>query len=99
MEENIQSGRVNIDGVYYVRLENHNYVLCKSRISNGEKTKGQEVEYVIGYYSDFENLFNRYFKECVVNRSIGLTMELNDFIKLIKEIKEEIKEIRKVIEC
>ena len=98
MEENIRSGKVNIDKDFYIRLEDRSFVLCQSRVSKGEKTKGQEVEDVIGYFSTLDSVFNRYFKEQVIARSIGLNMDLKEFNVLLKEIKEDIKAIRKVME-
>lgn len=94
----LKSGVVRIDEDYRIRLEDRSYVLCKKRISKGEKTAGQEIEDVIGYFSDFEALFKRYFREQVVNRSVGKDMELKEFMVLVKGIKEDIRAIRKEID-
>lgn len=94
-ENEVRNGRVNIDESYYVKLEDRNLTLCKKRISKGEKTAGQEMEDVIGYFDSFEGVFKRYFKEEVVSRSVGKDMELKEFMELIKGIKEDITAIRK----
>ncbi|MGL5328860.1 MAG: hypothetical protein ACRDD7_06300 [Peptostreptococcaceae bacterium] len=97
-DEKVVSGRVMIDGTYYVRLEDRNFVLCKTRVTKSGNNAGTEVEDVVGYYTSIEGVFNRYLKEQIVNRSEGLMMDLKEFNKLLKEIRSDIKVIKEGFE-
>lgn len=98
---NQSSGRVNIDGTFYIRLEGaNNLVLCQAKTVKDIESKsyGQQTENIVGYFNSLDGVFNRYFKEQVVMRSTGLNMELREFKKLLEEIRSEIKSFKSEFE-
>lgn len=61
-----------------IRHDGMQYILSVKRISNGEKSKGQEVEKTLGYYPRESQLLNG-----LIRHGLG-----GEAIKTIEQIKE-----------
>lgn len=81
-----KAGIVMIDGEYYFKIVQRQYVFGKKRI----KEDGTEVYQDKLYPSTIEVVFNLYFKELLVNKTVGKTLTVEQLLDTVKEIKADI---------
>lgn len=87
-------GVVMIDDTYYFKITQRQYVFGKK--SNNKD--GKDVYNDKLYPSTITNVFNIYFKEVLANKAMGKIMQIDDLLRLVSEIKEDIKTIREKLE-
>lgn len=89
-----KAGVVMIDDTYYFKITQRQYVF-------GKKSNNKDGEVVYNdklYPSTITSVFNIYFKEVLANKSMGKIMQIDDLLKLVSEIKADIKIIRERLE-
>ena len=77
--------KIIIDDRYFIETDRLNYILKERCISQKKKSCGKEVVNTIGYYNNLESLAERYLEER--QKSVGdqLTVDLEEYVKLVKE--------------
>ncbi len=89
-----RAGVVMIDHEYYFRITSRQYVFGKKSVNK----EGKEVFNDKLYPSTIEGVFKIYFKEILAKKSLGRTMEIEQLLKVVAEIKDEILAIKNRLE-
>jgi len=73
--------RIQIDDNFLMDTDDNNFILKEVKISNGEKTKGEKVENIVGYYGKIEHLIEAYFTKQL------LRSDATSFDELLVEVR------------
>ena len=95
-----KAGVVMIDDTYYFKITNRQYVFGKKSIIKDESSPrcGETVMKDMLYPSSITGVFRLYFKELLVNRTAGKTLDIKQLIDIVDSIKADVEAIRKRIE-
>ena len=80
--------RIKLDDKYVLTNDETQYMLKEVSISNGEKTKGNEVEKIVGYYSKVEDALKRYYDLLIFKSDAETIPELLTDIRVAKRYIE-----------
>ena len=87
---------VQINKNYRASVDNKNYTLEKRNLITDKKTKEKKESWVFqGYYTSFESLFKSLWKIELTKKIKNKTVELQTFVEIAKEVKNEIHKILK----
>lgn len=82
---------IRLDDTYAIEVTDTCYALVKVRLSEGEKTKGQELKMPVGYYTGLQTALNAFAKEFVKDGLRNADIRLSEAIKIIKERSERVE--------
>lgn len=71
------------------------YILCRLKISNGDKSKGQEYATPIGYFTSLEGAINSFRKEIVKENLKDRDMSLSEAVTNILESNRRVEHLIK----
>jgi hypothetical protein len=81
--------KIKIDEDYYIQLDtNGNYTLYLTKTSLSGKSKGEEFDNTIGYYSSVPSALNRYVKHKLSSK--GETVSIEQYLNQYNEIVENL---------
>jgi hypothetical protein len=84
---------IKLDDTYSIKADKVCYVLISTRISQGEKTNGQEVEVAESYHGTIEKALLAYAKRVVHDGVESGTLDtLNKVVSKIDDLKRFIQE-------
>lgn len=87
---------VQINKNYRVAVDSRNYILEKRTMVVDKKTKEIKESWTFqGYYANFESLFKSLWKIELTEKIKNKTVELQTFVEIAKEVKNEIHKILK----
>lgn len=73
---------------FFIDVDDNNFIVKDTYVSEGEKTKGQEIETVIGYHMTMENALHRIIR-LKVTRNEGV-IDLNEYLTRYESISKEV---------
>lgn len=87
---------VQINKNYRVVVDSRNYILEKRTMVVDKKTKEKKESWKFqGYYANFESLFKSLWEIELTEKIKNKTVELQTFVEIAKEVKNEIHKILK----
>lgn len=90
--------RLNLTEGYYIELEGVDHVLKQSYTTKPKKEGAEPkvAERNIGYFSNLEKAIERYLLLIQSKHGDGLSLNMNEYIELIREINAE--SVRMILE-
>lgn len=80
---------IELEHGYFIQLDtNGNYTLYQTRVSKSGKSKGDEVDGAIGFYSSVPSALNRYAKHLLASK--GETVTIGEYLRQYNEIVEKL---------
>lgn len=81
--------RIEIDNEYFINLDtNGNYTLYQTKVYQKGKNVGDEIQSVIGYYSNVPSALNRYAQHRL--STSGDTVSIQEYLTRYNEIVEKL---------
>lgn len=84
--------RIELENDYVITSDSYNYVLNKKTISDGEKTKGEEILKPIAYHTTLHMVLKSYTDKVLLSSQATTLKELKNELTTIKDYIKSILE-------